>query len=211
MAFSSSKRDSASALLSSVLPYARGPRNMKEPMGLFSSCPARARRTASDTALTACFCPMTRGPEAFLHVDELGASLPAGVRRNAGPGGDHLGDVRLRDFLLQQASVRLLHLVEFFLSSARARSASAVLRKVIFRGASSRPSAWPVRFFNLEGLYFFLFHADGVQRGFSLFHWAIIEPDFSFRSASFMVISFQTGLLSRLPPSRRLPLHFRAA
>src|SRR5579885_987909 len=60
-AFSSSNRYSASALVSSVLPTPVGPRNMNEPIGRLGSCkPARARRTAVDTACTASFCPMTR-------------------------------------------------------------------------------------------------------------------------------------------------------
>ena len=54
MACSSSNRNSASARASSVLPTPVGPRKMKEPTGRFSSCnPARARRTAFDTAVMA--------------------------------------------------------------------------------------------------------------------------------------------------------------
>ncbi len=54
MARSSSNRNSASALASSVLPTPVGPRKRKEPVGrLGSATPARARRTASDTARTA--------------------------------------------------------------------------------------------------------------------------------------------------------------
>ena len=50
MALSSSNRNSASALASSVLPTPVGPRNRKLPMGRSGSCrPARARRTASAT------------------------------------------------------------------------------------------------------------------------------------------------------------------
>ena len=49
MASSSSKRNSARALASSVLPTPVGPRKMNEPMGRRGSQrPARARRTASD-------------------------------------------------------------------------------------------------------------------------------------------------------------------
>ena len=83
MAFSLSKRNSASALLSSVLPTPVGPRNRKEPMGLFSSCsPARARLTASDTALTACFCPITRAPRRSSMCTSLARS--PSCRRAAG-------------------------------------------------------------------------------------------------------------------------------
>ena len=47
IARSSSNRNSASALVSSVLPTPVGPRNRKLPIGRFGSCsPARARRTA---------------------------------------------------------------------------------------------------------------------------------------------------------------------
>ncbi len=53
-AASSSNRNSASALVSSVLPTPVGPRNRNEPMGRLGSCsPARARRTLSETATSA--------------------------------------------------------------------------------------------------------------------------------------------------------------
>jgi len=58
---SSSNKNSASALESSVLPTPVGPKNKKDPIGRFSSCnPARARLTALDTALMAFTCPTTR-------------------------------------------------------------------------------------------------------------------------------------------------------
>ena len=61
MAFSSSNRNSASALHSSVFPTPVGPRNRNEPIGRFGSpSPARLRRTASDTARTASSWPITR-------------------------------------------------------------------------------------------------------------------------------------------------------
>ena len=51
---SSSNKNSASALASSVLPTPVGPRKMKLPTGRFTSfSPARARRMASDSAVTA--------------------------------------------------------------------------------------------------------------------------------------------------------------
>ncbi|MCY1362005.1 hypothetical protein D9M69_487030 [compost metagenome] len=60
-ASSVSKRNSASALHSSVLPTPVGPRNRKEPLGRFGSArPARERRTALATATTASCWPMTR-------------------------------------------------------------------------------------------------------------------------------------------------------
>ena len=61
MFVSSSKRNSASAFASSVFPTPVGPRKMKLPIGRLGSCsPARARRTASDTATIAVCWPITR-------------------------------------------------------------------------------------------------------------------------------------------------------
>ena len=63
IASSVSNRNSASAFESSVLPTPVGPRNRKEPFGRFGSdSPARERRIASDTALTASSWPTTRLP-----------------------------------------------------------------------------------------------------------------------------------------------------
>ena len=63
MARSSSKRYSARAFASSVLPTPVGPRNMNEPVGRSGSAiPARARRTASLTSRTASAWPTTRLP-----------------------------------------------------------------------------------------------------------------------------------------------------
>src|SRR5687768_9646910 len=61
IARSSSNRNSASALQSSVLPTPVGPRNRNEPYGRFGSPrPARWRRIASETRRTASSCPTTR-------------------------------------------------------------------------------------------------------------------------------------------------------
>ncbi len=61
IASSSSNRNSASALASSVFPTPVGPRKIKDPIGLFGSCiPARALLTASETAFIASSCPTTR-------------------------------------------------------------------------------------------------------------------------------------------------------
>ena len=63
MARSSSNRNSASVLASSVLPTPVGPRNRNEPVGRSGSLmPARERRTASDTAVTAACWPIRRRP-----------------------------------------------------------------------------------------------------------------------------------------------------
>ncbi len=65
MAASSSNRNSARALVSSVLPTPVGPRNRKLPSGRFGSFrPARARRTASETAAKASSWPTTRADRA---------------------------------------------------------------------------------------------------------------------------------------------------
>ena len=61
IARSSSKRNSARARAVSVLPTPVGPRKRNDPIGRSGSCtPARARRTARDTALSARSCPTTR-------------------------------------------------------------------------------------------------------------------------------------------------------
>src|SRR5437588_95868 len=61
IAASSSNRNSASALVSSVLPTPVGPRNMNEPIGRCGSCsPARARRTAVETARALVFAAALR-------------------------------------------------------------------------------------------------------------------------------------------------------
>ena len=61
IARSSSNRNSASALASSVLPTPVGPRNRNEPIGLRGSdSPARLRRIALETAFTASSWPTTR-------------------------------------------------------------------------------------------------------------------------------------------------------
>ena len=61
IAFSLSNRNSASALASSVLPTPVGPRKMNEPIGRSGSPrPARERRIALDTRLTASSWPITR-------------------------------------------------------------------------------------------------------------------------------------------------------
>ncbi len=66
MALSSSNRKPANAFVSSVLPTPVGPRNRKLPSGRPGSCkPARARRTAFDTASIAWDCPMTRFDRMF--------------------------------------------------------------------------------------------------------------------------------------------------
>ena len=63
IARSSSKRKSASALASSVLPTPVGPRNRNDPVGRSGSAmPGAARRTASETARDRVFWPIRRAP-----------------------------------------------------------------------------------------------------------------------------------------------------
>ena len=80
IARSSSKRNSASALASSVLPTPVGPRKRNEPVGRFSSAmPERALRTASDTTRTASACPTTRLPSSSSMRRSLAVS-PSSMR-----------------------------------------------------------------------------------------------------------------------------------
>ena len=83
MAFSSSNRNSASARDNSVLPTPVGPRKMKEPIGRFSSCnPARARRTALETATIACVLSDDALHQALFHLAPASpARPPANARR----------------------------------------------------------------------------------------------------------------------------------
>ena len=78
-ALSSSKRNSARARASSVLPTPVGPRKMNEPIGRLGSLrPARARRTASATASTARSWPIDPAVQVLLHAEQLvGLFLPA--------------------------------------------------------------------------------------------------------------------------------------
>ena len=72
IARSSSKRKSASDLASSVLPVPVGPRKRNDPVGrLGSEMPARERRTASLTAVTASRWPISRSPI----TDSISSSL----------------------------------------------------------------------------------------------------------------------------------------
>ena len=101
IACSSSKRNSASARASSVLPTPVGPRKMNEPMGRFGSCkPARARRTAFDDGGDRLLLADDARAEALFHLDELLALAFAQIGDgNAGPRADDFGDVLVGDFL----------------------------------------------------------------------------------------------------------------
>ena len=106
-AVSSSNRYSASALVSSVLPTPVGPRNMNEPIGRLGSCrPARARRTAVETAFTASAWPIDALGELLLHLEQLLLlALEHLVDRHAGPARHHLGDVIGGDRLLHHRAL----------------------------------------------------------------------------------------------------------
>src|SRR3954453_13773974 len=100
MARSSSNRNSASALDSSVLPTPVGPRNRNEPIGrLGSPRPARLRRTASERARTGAappppLLPPPAPPEPLFHLQQLLAlALEHPGDRDAGPAGDDGGDL----------------------------------------------------------------------------------------------------------------------
>src|ERR1039457_478352 len=72
MAFSSSKRYSASARTNSVLPTPLGPRKMKLPMGRLGSLrPARLRRMALDTRRTASSLADHLKDRVVGHLDQL--------------------------------------------------------------------------------------------------------------------------------------------
>ena len=102
IAWSSSNRNSAIALVSSVLPTPVGPRNRNEPIGRFGSCrPARARRTALATARTASSWPTTRLRDLVFHAQQLVAlAFQHLVDRDAGPARHDRGDVLGRDLFL---------------------------------------------------------------------------------------------------------------
>ena len=105
-AASSSNRNSASALQSSVLPTPVGPRNMKLPIGRALSCsPARERRTALATAARASSWPTTRVRSRSSICSSFSRS-PASILSTGipGPARDHRGDVLLGDGFAQHAS-----------------------------------------------------------------------------------------------------------
>jgi hypothetical protein len=109
-ACSSSKRNSASALASSVLPTPLGPRNRNEPMGLPGSRrPMRPRRTAFERA-HGLFLADDALREALLHLEELLAS-PSSILRDgdAGPVGERRRRRRSRRRRATPTSTRPRH------------------------------------------------------------------------------------------------------
>ena len=117
-AASSSNRNSASALVSSVLPTPVGPKNMNEPIGRFGSCrPARARRTAVETAFTGFGLADHALADLLLHLEQLLAlAFEHAVDRNAGPARHDLRDVVGGDRLLDDgAGVLALDVLQLLL------------------------------------------------------------------------------------------------
>ena len=106
IACSSSNRNSASARASSVLPTPVGPRNRNEPIGRRGSLsPARARRTASDTAWTASSWPTTRSCRRSSMWTSF--SVSPSIRRLTGmpvQAPTIAGDVVRADLLLEQGA-----------------------------------------------------------------------------------------------------------
>src|SRR5215471_16110697 len=101
-AFSSSNKNSASALVSSVLPTPVGPKNINEPIGRFGSCSAaHGRRHGLDrVGLTD-----DAFAELLLHAQELFLlAFEHAIDRNAGPARHHLRDVVGGDRLLDHSA-----------------------------------------------------------------------------------------------------------
>ena len=140
MAASLSKRNSARALASSVLPTPVGPRNRNEPIGRFGSCsPARLRRTASATALDGGVLIDHPQVDLVLQLQELVAlgreHLGDGDAR---PLADDLGDLLGVDLLLEQP----LGVAALGLGRRRRPRPAAIFASRSLRSASSRASSW---------------------------------------------------------------------
>jgi hypothetical protein len=72
---------------------------------LGSCSPARARRTAVETAFTASAWPITRLPSALPCEQLLALALQHPLDRDAGPAADHAGDVVGGHFLAQHRAL----------------------------------------------------------------------------------------------------------
>ena len=161
--------------------------------------------------LNGLFLPDYAGAQAFFHVHQLGTLpfLETGSG-NAGPGGNHFGDVSFRDFLLQQPSIFLLHFTELFLAF---RQGALGLRKFSigdFRCAGQITHPFGPFTFQLEGFYFFLFPADGVQHFLFTFPFGNHGTGFFLQIGQVLGDFFQTRLAVGVFFLRqRLPLHFK--
>ena len=108
MARSSSKRNSASALASSVLPTPVGPRNRNEPVGRSGSeTPARARRNGVGDGLHGARLADHPAADLGLHPEQLGGlPLEQPPGGDAGPGGHDVGHVIRADLVLHHGRRR---------------------------------------------------------------------------------------------------------
>src|ERR1035437_9756719 len=104
MALASSKRKSARARASSVLPTPVGPRNRKDPMGrLGSESPARLGADGVGPRRDRLVLSHHSGVEGVLHPDQLlHLALEQPADRHPCPPADHLGHVLGADFFLQE-------------------------------------------------------------------------------------------------------------
>jgi len=97
---SSSNRKSASALVSSVLPTPVGPRNRKEPIGLLGSCrpAAGAPHRVGQRRQAPLPDPRRDWRRSLFHGRAAFPRSPSSILsdRDAGPAGDHRGDVPQR-------------------------------------------------------------------------------------------------------------------
>ena len=135
-----SKRNSASARASSVLPTPVGPRKRNEPIGrLGSARPARERRIAPATASIASSWPIDALVQAVLHVNQLlDLGLEQARQRDAGPARDDLRDVVGVDLLLEEDGLGSARLARVLRARARARGSC---RSEARRRAQSRRHA----------------------------------------------------------------------
>ena len=118
-------------------------------MGRFGSPrPARLRRTALETALTASSWPMTRLAEALFHLHELFAFAFEHARDgDAGPARDDFGDFVAGDFFLHQrvAALWSAREIRFSASSSLALKIAQFAILNLGRRLPSCPAAAPVR------------------------------------------------------------------
>ena len=173
-AFSSLNRNSASARASSVFPTPVLPRNMNEPIGFFASCsPARERRMASLTALTASGCAMTRSSSRSSRWRSLCLSLSS-IRETGMP--VHRATISA----MSSASTSSLSIFWSFWTSASLPDAAAIFfpRSAIrpYRSSATRARSPSRSFFSASVLAFstspFIVLIDCI-RPFSTFQCAL--------------------------------------
>ena len=103
----SSNRNSASALVSSVLPTPVGPRNRKEPSGRLGSCkPGAGAADGGGDGLDRIGLADDARADRLLHAEQFGAlALEHAFDRDPGPARDDRGDVLVGDFLAQHRAL----------------------------------------------------------------------------------------------------------